>query len=808
MVPGVGGVLGDASCRRRGIMPFMDPAAHSRASMPDRCVGWLAAVVALLVTAWLLAQYGLSAWDQTRLTAALIVTGVLPGWWAARLVAPCAPRPVRASIAWTAGLAVSLLGWFAAVHLGHVWAWIVPLVVAMTTRVLPLVNRQALTRGGGRRVVGGVLDDEGAAVEDAGRDSCMPWWGSVALLVSWLLVLRALVSGVWSVTPLDGRGPWYQDMYWHLSLTVDALHHAPLSDPQSAAEPALSYHWFSNASAAAQVMTSGVDVRHVTIVWWYVPTMLAALGLVYGLATRVAGHAAGALAVVLVPLAPAVATLDSVMASVSSALVWFSPSHVLAVPVGLLAIWVCLQLLDDRPVGRALVALAVVVGIECAGSKVSLLPTVFGGVAVVVIARWRARSGLRRALLVLVGLVVVLAVTAPVFAGGGGGSRLSYGAYAGQMPVWAHDPSGGWRDAATMTLLIVVMMIPFTFVLPVMYLLVAHRDSGYSTHRHDVHRATAGLFFLGCLVAALGAFFALEHPSGSQAYFVRGMAAPVAVFASAGVICAVRSLVESWAGAPGGAHAVRLRMLMTVALAAVAGLVIGLVWVSSDFFSAVHVPKVVWLAPLAFVALVIVVLIGRAARRRRPWVALLCVGIVGFACAPGVHALAKDPRPALHVARPQRALPTLSDAEVAATAWIAQHNSSDALVATNVHCRDIVTTPHCIADSFWVSAFSESPVLVGGWGYSSSAREHHGSGGYSYLRQPYRPADVGVLNEAVFSAPTPQILEQLRARGVRYLYADARAGRVSSQLDRLSPPVFSRDGVTVHDLGGEQIGSR
>jgi hypothetical protein len=66
--------------------------------------------------------------------------------------------------------------------------------------------------------------------------------------------------------------------------------------------------------------------------------------------------------------------------------------------------------------------------------------------------------------------------------------------------------------------------------------------------------------------------------------------------------------------------------------------------------------------------------------------------------------------------------------------------------------------------------------------------------------QPAPDPAVFALNERVFAAPTPADLAELRARGVRWLFADARAGQVSPVLATLAPVRFTSGPVTVHEL--------
>lgn len=136
----------------------------------------------------------------------------------------------------------------------------------------------------------------------------------------------------------------------------------------------------------------------------------------------------------------------------------------------------------------------------------------------------------------------------------------------------------------------------------------------------------------------------------------------------------------------------------------------------------------------------------------------------------------------------------------AAARWLRDNTDRYAIVASNVHCIAVPTTPNCDARGYWVGAFSERRILVEGWAYTPQAHEAHGRDGRTYSQQPFDDPELFALNEAAFSAPTPAVLQRLRDRGVRYLFADSLAGPISPELGRLAHPVFVSGPVTIYEL--------
>ena len=127
----------------------------------------------------------------------------------------------------------------------------------------------------------------------------------------------------------------------------------------------------------------------------------------------------------------------------------------------------------------------------------------------------------------------------------------------------------------------------------------------------------------------------------------------------------------------------------------------------------------------------------------------------------------------------------LSVAEMRAAAWVAEHSDSGDVVATNVHCYFPIEPGKCHNRTFWVSGLTERRVVLEGWAYQEATMAQHGRDGLPFYYQT-EPPDAARLavNDRVFTDPTPTAVAELRdTYGVRWLFADERAGEVSPRLD-------------------------
>jgi hypothetical protein len=138
--------------------------------------------------------------------------------------------------------------------------------------------------------------------------------------------------------------------------------------------------------------------------------------------------------------------------------------------------------------------------------------------------------------------------------------------------------------------------------------------------------------------------------------------------------------------------------------------------------------------------------------------------------------------------------------KVEAARWIRAHSSPDDVVATNVHCLspDDYANPDeaCeIANSWWLSAYSERSVLVEGWDFAPRLQA---TGGKSF----WDPALLALNDSAVYR-PTAEILHELSsAHHVKYVVVDRKFRPESPTLARLARPVFDNGRVVVYRLAG------
>ena len=733
----------------------------------DRAVAAVCAVVAVGLTSVLTRHYGMGFTEQGKFWLTLAGTIVLPGLFIVRRFPVGALLP-RLGAAFVAGLGGQLLGWFVAVRTGqHLLLWIVPWVVAgawflLDRRLLP--PEQHLQTG------------EATEGREAGSlSSPVPWWGSIVLLAVWVVVLFSLERSVWATSSITGTPGWYQDLYWHVSITADATNFAPPTDPQAAFEGVLSYHWFSNAHAAALTMASGLDLNKISVLAWYLPVMAATLALTYGFAVRLSrSSAAGALAAVLLVAAPSAAPLAGLNMSAHSALVWMSPSHIFSLPVALLVTWAVIELLRSKRPAPWLWVFTGYLFLISPGAKVSLLPTILGGVSVVgLVAIIRRKDILRPLLIGILGVLIVLA-TRGIFAGGGDGSKLGFGAVTEGVKLFGSTATSSPPEGLLLVGLVIALAGTF-----LSSMIVVAAGSG--------DRDPAPLVYAGMMAVALVAIFGLSHPSLSQLYFMRGIIPVSAVFIAWGCVAAVRKL---FAWLP------HERALGAAVASVVVGGGVGYVWVSSASFSTP--PGRRWLVLAVVVFLLLAALMALAvSSRRRLAVTALCVGlaVVAYSVVPSVLIASPFKRANPPPATSGQAVP--SPAEVAAAKALAAANPDGALIATNVHCLRPPTKPHCDARGFWVSALTRSPVLIGAWAYTADARGRNLVDGYFYYWQSFGDPAEFALNESAFTDPTPQTIAALKAKGVRYLYADSRAGQVSPNLAQLTEVIWSSGGVAV-----------
>ena len=128
-----------------------------------------------------------------------------------------------------------------------------------------------------------------------------------------------------------------------------------------------------------------------------------------------------------------------------------------------------------------------------------------------------------------------------------------------------------------------------------------------------------------------------------------------------------------------------------------------------------------------------------------------------------------------------------SAAEAGAAQWLRRNSTPGDLIATNAHCI-IERDGLCDSRHFWLAALSERPVLIEGWSYSNQANR-------IALHPPAEtPSLIPYWNRAELASqrrrlqgPDPASIERLRQAGVRWLYADHRAGAGLTRHSATSP---------------------
>nr|WP_202886433.1 hypothetical protein [Kribbella sandramycini] len=148
---------------------------------------------------------------------------------------------------------------------------------------------------------------------------------------------------------------------------------------------------------------------------------------------------------------------------------------------------------------------------------------------------------------------------------------------------------------------------------------------------------------------------------------------------------------------------------------------------------------------------------------------------------------------------PQR---VYADEQLAAR-WLAKYTAPTDVVATNTWCRPVeAVTPGCDARGYVVSGLAGRRTLIEGWAYTTEAMSDQGVNGRRYTEQPSPWPERVALTQEAFANPSAELIQRLRAEyGVRWLYADARAGSVSRELARFATLRHSQGKVEIYDLG-------
>lgn len=747
---------------------MLNPGVH----VQQRAINTVLAILAVALTAYTMAIHGFPVLSNALFAVIVVTTTVVPGFvwstWAADT-----PWLARLAVSFTIGLPAQLLGWFAAVSTG--WApltWIVPLGIAAG---------------------GAVLMRKRLVEEFKTPKPALGVAGAGAAFVLWLLALTQIAQHWW-LHPMQSRH-WYQDLYWHLAINASAMHRVPVVDPQAIGEQ-LSYHWLSNAHVAGLTLAGGFDLQHITRIGWIVPIYAATLGLVLGLTHYLSrSTTAGLLAVAFVIWQPIYQLNTAFNALTTGSFIALSPSHLFNLPIAVALLWLIIVVVRSHG-PRRYRALPALIGLTvmAPGAKISLLPVFACGViaALALSLLTRHRRGILTVLVAFFGIVTVL--TLPIFGGGGGGSSFELFGGARQRPLYiASADTLSTMDVAMRVLVVVA----FVTILVLNHLWWAVGLGAF--HWRD----PVAWLFMGIVGASLGVTLLLVHPGQSQVYFATGIQPIAAVMAGVGLHRLAQRTHRQ----------IGLKATLALGVAGIAGgLIVRKMVALTPALAQLNPGTIVKYLALSVVPVVVVAAVGLlAARRKKLFLAtvlLIAVFVTSLSSAPSIltQLNVKTYRPLYTAPAPSTTIQrnTLNQDEIDATAWAARHLPADAVLATNVHCMSIATSHHCDNRGFWVAALTERHVLLGGWGYTTLGRSTQGIDGRRHTEQPYPDTALFDLNESAFYAPSANVMDALRKRGVTHLLADSRAKPVSPSLTRHCTEIYRNDTVTICQIAPVQ----
>ncbi|HVV11701.1 hypothetical protein [Amycolatopsis sp.] len=713
--------------------------------------------VVLLAWAWTQLATGTPLAELGQWALAIGTGILLPGFALVRAVR-AASAPLIEDLAWAAvaGCVVAMGGWALDVVLP--WApppWVFGPVVTVVLLTLPVARKRILARPA-------------------------PGWGLGANLG---VVGALLVAVAWMTTdylrynPLDpgaaGHG-YYYDTTFQVAVLGELRRTLWPGYPLVSGDP-FAYHWFLHAITAHLTTGTGVDpfdsmLRLVPVTLFPAVVLLSAV-----VARRVAGTArAGAVCAALLTVTGAtVATVWSTdgdaplmvqgywASSLTSAFGWLPTVAVAGVVVAVLR-----RSPDDRAVP---VWLLVPLVLLAAGAKSADLAVLLGGTvpalgALLVRRKWMVVWRAVAINLLVGGVLLIAGCT--MYNGGDYGLQIGLGGSIRQTAANLFPNAVPPRGSE---LFLAPPHVPFAPLLAaaVLYLVpLLPRFVGFLPLLRRRPLDPAMWIFLGTVLAGLGAMLVFRHPGNSNIYFLVA-AYPVGLVGSAWGISELRWGRTAWAG---------------LGLGAVCTLVIA-------WFAGGHPPSSITgkLGPLtALAAAVLVIGIFGFVLRRRALVAFAVLG-TGL-LSTGLYLTQASTAPSYNHAVTAVAdtdLPVTRD-ELAAGRWLDAHAGRDDVLAVNRVCTQRTPDP-CTGKLYDMGAFAQRRVDVEGWAYAPRNLDSAWQSTVWYANQPFWDQPRLAEQLTAFTAPTPSVLDALRARGVRWLVADTRAPVHEKALDALAP---------------------
>jgi hypothetical protein len=619
-----------------------------------------------------------------------------------------------------------------------------------------------------------------------------------------LVILAAYTT--WRSNPLPPTtAAYYQDLLYHLALVHEMTRSMPFQVPQLAGD-LLRYHYLSDADIAVGSMVTGIAPATVLLRLWLVPVAATTVLVSAALARQVsgkwwAGAIGGAASVAVLPVSLGTAVTAMGGGSISI----LSPSETYSLPLVGLLITILVDVLRGRPIGWAW-AMVFPLAVACAGAKTSSLPPVVAGLllaGLVVVLRYRDR--LRATLIVSGTVLAAMLVGARLFAGGGAGTtslqplQILYWFAPYRNTIGSRDVidsslelPAGVAHASTAGAIFIAGVVVWWLLMqaPRLLGLAALGTGGARTD-------PAAWLLAGVVSSAVAAAFLLWHPSASQMYFFIG-AIPFG------------SVLTAWLLAD------RARGPRAVLAGLAAGLLAGALWFAADpkpkaprhtiaAWSWELVRPVLITAVVAAAVAGLALLVWRRRTGRTAWKAVP-VALVAAVLAAGLTTNLRNTAKDVYVTtfrplpKPPAAQAVTRD-EMVAALWLDKHAGKDDIVATNVHCLQMVWKV-CDARAFWVAGLGGRRTLIESWGYSDQAVAADGVNGLRYSRQPPPYPDRFAVNQRAFAQGDAADVAELRTKyHVRWLFGDSRAvGGVSPALAGVATLRYTSGPVTVYEL--------
>lgn len=646
------------------------------------------------------------------------------------------------------------------------------------------------------------------------------------------LSLRAASSaGLQVVTPkptLSSPG-YHQDYMYHAGLVGELRRTLTPGYPFVNGEP-LSYHWFYYAQAAQLApVREDLDV----IVRILPLTLLAMLVLVAASVGRqVAGSGLGGGLAALMVAGASPVLIDGWAPEPSTMMrtYWISsPTQTLAWVFGMALLGAVIAMVRRAP-EDAFVApwLAIPLAFAATGSKSSQVPVIAAGVAMVfgiVVIGLLGRAAYGRELAGAGGALVILAL-ATLF-----GVLVLYPRGAGieldpilsrhpwvMMVMPGEDPaSAAWvREFAPEVPTVAFLRWGLAVLAPCAGILALLR-----IRRKDA----TGWIGLGIAIAGVCGILLFAHPGFSQLYFLVSAYPLLLALSGAGIALA---LTTAWAWVCRQPPA---RAALLIPLAPVtAGVALWAALQPKEMFSPAQLlyyrnaiqPRTLeitvepylhaWLEPTGrFLVVLLLTAVGVWLAAwllawRRPAAGLVAgMTAIGLVAAGTPSMWVDATRISIDKVSPLigwqssssflEVSPALYDA---AQVVKAQAAPSDVVATNRVYSN---TRGNLQPREFAVAGLTGLRTDVSGWGYATRTLDEAQRVGTSYTRIAFWDQHRLAAEMALMTHPTPEgLAAAYRNRGVRWIIADERAGKVDPGLAQLADEVFNRDGVHAYRL--------